>query len=258
MKRFYDTVTVTEEEGGFTVALDGRPVRTPARRPLCLPTRPLAEAVAEEWRAQRERIEPRRMPLTRLATTAVDHMPARREDTVRHLLDFARSDTLCYRVSTPRDLAERQARCWQPWLDWAARVLGAELRTTDGLALVPQPPAALARLERVLRDLDDWHLVAVHALACDLHSLVLALAVARGDLAADEAFALAHLEELYEIERWGEVDLQRRRHAELRRAVDAAARFLALLPPGGVSAGPETPAAEPSAAAAPRRRGPSP
>ncbi len=256
MKRFYDTVTVTEAEDGFAVVLDGRPVRTPGRRPLRLPTRRLAEAVAGEWRAQRERIEPHRMPLTRLAATALDHMPARREDAVRHLLDFARSDTLCYRVSTPPDLAERQARCWQPWLDWAARTLGAELQPTDGLALVPQPEAALARLEAVVRALDDWRLVAVHGLARDLHSLVLALAVEQGALAAGEAFDLAHLEERYEIERWGEVDLQRRRHAELRRSVEAAARFLALLAPEDLSPAPDGPA--PAAAAAPRRRGRSP
>ncbi len=231
MKRFYRQVTTAPTEGGFAVLLDGRPLRTPGRRPLTLPTPALAQAVAAEWQAQEARVDPRRMPLTRLATTVVDRMPARRGDALAQLLELGRSDTLCYRVDHPRELARRQQQAWQPWLDWLAAEFGARLVATKGLTLIPQPEHAIARLEAVLRALDSWRLVGVHALAVDLHSLVLALAVERGALTAERAFELAHLEELYEIERWGEVDLQRRRHAELRTALEAAARFLALLPP---------------------------
>lgn len=230
MKRFYETVTVTEEGGGFGVRLDGRPVRTPGRRPLVVPTRELAEALAAEWAAQGEEVDPRGMLLTRLAATVLDLMPHRRGDAIREACGFARNDTLCYRVPEPRELVERQEREWGPWLAWARETFGADLVATEGITTVDQPAGALARLDAAVRALDDWRLVGVHALARILHSLVLALAVERGALDASRAFELAHLEELYEVERWGEVDLQIRRHERLRAEVEAAARFLALLP----------------------------
>ncbi len=231
MKRFFErAVAVEEEAGGFGVRLDGRPLRTPGRNLLLVPTAALAEALAAEWNAQGEEVDPRALLLTRLCATVLDLMPARREDAVREACDFARGDTLCYRVPEPRDLVERQEREWGPWLAWTEATFGARLRTTSGIGRIEQPPGALARLEAQVRALADWRLVGVHALARQLHSLVLALAVERGVLEAERAFELAHLEELYEVERWGEVDLQIRRHARLREEIAAAGRFLALLP----------------------------
>jgi len=230
VKRFYEAAAVAEEQRGFGVRLDGRPLRTPGRRVLVVPTRELAEALAAEWNAQGEEVDPRALQLTRLVTTVVDVMPGRRGDVIAEACAFARHDTLCYRVPEPRELVERQEREWGRWLAWAEATFGARLRTTSGIGSIEQPPEALARLDAAVRALDDWRLVGVHALARHLHSLVLALAVERGALDGGRAFELAHLEELYEIERWGEVDLQIRRHARLREEVGAAARLLALLP----------------------------
>lgn len=227
MKRFYADVAVAAAEGAFRVLLDGRPVRTPGRRELRLPWRMLAEAVAEEWRGQGEEIDPRRMPLTRLVTTAIDLLPERAPAVIAELLEFARHDVLCYRVEHPRELVVRQRAAWDPWLDWAAREHGLRLMPTAGIMAVEQPAEVIERLRCVLEALHPLALVAVHAAARVTHSAVLALALAQGALDAEEAFRLAHLEELWEIEQWGEEREQRRRHSALRAELNAAATVLA-------------------------------
>lgn len=229
MRRVYEVVTVEEGPEPVAVLLDGRPLRTPARLALRLPTRPLAEAVAAEWAAQGERIDPETMPLTRLAATATDLMPGRRGDVVAELADHAGTDLLCYRTASPAELAARQQARWQPWLDWAAATFGARLEVTRVLDPTPQPRASLEALERVLARLTDWSLVGLHAAVRTTGSLVLGLALLRGALDAEEAFALAQLDELFEIERWGAEREQQRRLAALRRDLGAAERFLRLL-----------------------------
>ncbi len=230
MKRFYARVTVAPLAQGLGILLDGRPVRTPAGRPLALPAAPLAEAVAAEWRAQEERIVPARMPLTRLATTAIDLLPARRPDLLRETVDYAASDMLCYRAGEPQALAIRQHRAWQPWLDWAERTFGARLVVTEGVLPVAQPQASLRRLEAAAAALDDWRLVGLHAAVRLTGSLVLGLAIERGALDAAAAFELALLEELHEMEQWGEDEEQRRRQETIRCELEAAGRFLDSLP----------------------------
>ena len=233
MKRFYTTVDTAPDDSTpgrrHLVRLDGRPVLTPARNPLAVPTAALAEAVADEWRAQGEEIAAASMPLTRLATTALDLMPARRGDAVAEASGYAETDVLCYRASYPTNLAERQRAHWQPWLDWAERHHDARLALAPTLAPVPQPAPALAALRLAVERLDDWRLVGLHAATSLTGSLVLALALERGDLDAERAFTTALLDELFEIEQWGEEETQRRRHAALRRDLEAAERYLRLL-----------------------------
>jgi chaperone required for assembly of F1-ATPase len=229
MKRFYTTVDTAPDAGRHLVRLDGRPVRTPARHALALPTAALAEAVAAEWRAQGEEVDAASMPLTKLATTVLDLMPARRGDAVAEACGYADTDLLCYRASAPPVLAERQRARWQPWLDWAERHHDARLALAPTLDPVPQPAPALAALRLAVERLDDWRLVGLHAATALTGSLVLALALERGDLDAERAFATALLDELFEIEQWGEEETQRRRHAALRRDLEAAERYLRLL-----------------------------
>lgn len=231
MKRFYEEVTVGPEDGAaFAVLLDGRPARTPGRRPLAVPTEALAAAVAEEWRAQGGTVATDGMRLTRLAATAVDLMPARRPDAIAEAAGYAATELLCYRAAAPRALADRQDAAWQPWLDWAARQHDAHLAVARGVMPVAQPEPALRALRAAVERLDDWRLVGLHAAVTTLGSLVLGLALERG--AADPAAALdaALLDELFEIERWGEDSEQTRRHARLRADLTAAAGFLRLLP----------------------------
>jgi chaperone required for assembly of F1-ATPase len=230
LQRFYQDVATGTEPGGFTVLLDGRPVRTPARHVLVLPSRALAEAVAQEWREQGPTLATDAMRLTRLATTVVDLMPVRREDAIAEAAGFAGTDLLCYRAGGPQSLVARQEAAWQPWLDWAARQHDAHLVPAKGIMPVEQPEPALKALRAAVARLDDWRLVGLHAATTVLGSLVLALALERGAIAGERAFAAALLAELFEIETWGEDAEQARRHARLRADLDAAERFLRLLP----------------------------
>lgn len=229
MKRFYTTVTTGRDDGGRTVLLDARPVRTPARRLLVAPSEPLAAAIAAEWAGQPEQIDTQGMRLTRLATTVVDLMPARRDDAIAEAAAYAGTDLLCYRAPSPDALVVRQAAAWQPWLDWAERRLDAKLQPSVGVMPTSQDEAALRALRATVGRLDDWRLVGLHAATTATGSLVLGLAIERGELGADQACDAALLDELYEIEQWGEDHQQTARHSRLRADLQAAQRFLELL-----------------------------
>jgi chaperone required for assembly of F1-ATPase len=203
MKRFYKEVSVAPGEGGFQVLLDGRPVRTPAGRPLALPTGTLAAAIAEEWRAQGDEIVPTAMPLLRLANTAIDGIAANRTETIDAILRFGGNDLLCYRADETPALARRQAQGWDPLLAWAGTELGADLAVAHGLAHADQPAAALARLRGAVEAHDDFALAGLHVIASITGSLVLGLAVMAGKLTPAEAFALSRIDEAWQTEKWG-------------------------------------------------------
>jgi chaperone required for assembly of F1-ATPase len=232
VKRLYRQVEVASEGDGHRVLLDGRPLRTPAKRALRLPTVALAAAIAAEWRDQGETIQPATMPLTRLASTAQDRLPDLRPAAIAELSDYAGTDLLCYRAAAPLELVERQGQAWQPLLDWAASTYGARLSVTTSILPVEQPPAAVQSLQAAVEVLDDWPLVGLHAATTALGSLILGLALAGGRINAEQALAASLLDELFEIERWGEDVEISRRHAALRRDVEAAAAFLGALAPG--------------------------
>lgn len=229
MRRFYRNATVAGGEGGHQVLLDGRPLRTPAKRRLVAPSAGLAEAIAAEWQAQEERIEPARMPLTRMASTVLDQMPGRRGPAIEELAEYAGTDLLCYRAAEPLELVRRQRQAWQPLLDWVAGAHGARLTVTTGLLPVAQPEPMVGRLRALLEELDDWPLVGVHAATTALGSLVLALALRAGQIDATSAIEASLLDELFEIERWGQDVEIERRHQALRREVGAAEILLARL-----------------------------
>ena len=231
MKRFYKATGVDAADGGFRVLLDGRPMKTPAKQTLVVPFEGLAKAVAEEWDEQGEDIQPDAMPVTRLATTAADRMPALRDAAIDEIAGYAETDLVCYRASGPDELAERQRTAWQPALDWMAARYDVTFETTVALLPVPQPDATLDRVRSVVEAIDDWPLVGVHAVTTGLGSVVLALALWHGKLDADAAVDASLVDALFEIEQWGEERDATRRHEALRRDMQAAARFLADLPP---------------------------
>jgi chaperone required for assembly of F1-ATPase len=232
VKRFYKQVSSGAVGDGFGISLDGKPVRTPAGLPLAVPTAALAEAMAAEWDGQGETIVPASMPLMQLVSTAIDRMPRTRDQVRDFIVDFGASDLLCYRGDEPSDLAELQAARWQPWLEWAARELGARLAVAPGVVPVEQDEACLAALRRRVESYDDWILTALQSLTPCLGSLVLALAVVEGALPADEAFELSRLEEGFQNRRWGEDSEAQKRTEGLRQEVLAAARLLRLLRAG--------------------------
>lgn len=229
IKRFYKAAGIAAQDDGFAVTLDGRAVRTPAGQPLRLPTRALAKAVAAEWQAQGDNVEPDTMPLMQLGATALDRVAAHREAIIDELLRFAASDLLCYRAEEPAELVERQRLVWQPLLDWAAAHHGAALLVTSGVMPVTQPVEALTALRRPVAALDDWRLTALQAMTAATGSLLLGLALLDGRLDADHGFAAAQLDELYQSELWGDDPEAESRRSRLHADIAAAARLVVLL-----------------------------
>jgi chaperone required for assembly of F1-ATPase len=231
MKRFYKDTAVEAGEGGYRVLLDGRPMRTPAKAVLVVPTEALAEAIATEWRdvPEKAEINVSHLLLTRLAATGIDRVASQRSYVIDEITKYGGSDLLCYRATDPESLVQRQAAGWQPLLDWAAERYDATLALAAGTMFVTQPHAALAALRRAVTAHSDLALSALYNLTHISGSLVIALAVSEGRLDGAQAFAAAQLDELYQIEKWGSDPLAEQRHDGIRRDLDAATRFLALL-----------------------------
>jgi chaperone required for assembly of F1-ATPase len=231
MKRFYKETAVDLGDGGHRILLDGKPMRTPAKAVLVVPTRALAEAIAAEWGEVPDKadINVSHLPLTRLAATGLDRVTTQRTRVIEDTAKYAGSDMLCYRASEPETLVKRQQETWQPLLDWAHGRYGARLVIVEGLAFVEQPADAVARLREAVATHSDLALSALYNLTHISGSLIVALAVAEGHLAAADAFAAAQLDELYQVERWGEDPIATKRHEGIRHDIEAGARFLALL-----------------------------
>jgi chaperone required for assembly of F1-ATPase len=230
MRRFYKTAAaVRRDDGTFGIALDGRPLPTPARKPYTLPTEALADAIAAEWAAQDKDIRPSTMPLTTLAATALDRVGERRDAVLDEIIGYARTDLVCYRADNPQALAQRQVEQWQPLIEWAQRRYDVSFAITSGIIAVPQPEETLVRLRAALAPLDDFRLSAMHALAQSLGSTVLALALLHGEIDATEAFRRSALDELFQVEKWGEDAEARKRREAMLADVNASARFLSLL-----------------------------
>lgn len=228
-KRFWTTVGVTEEPGGYGIALDARKLRTPAKAPLVVPGRALAEAIAAEWQAQEEKVDPATMPVTRTANSVIDKVRPQHDAVAEMLAEYGATDLLCYRADGPDELAARQRAGWDPILDWLEAETGARLVTTEGIVPVTQPGPALARLAKRVATLDDWRLAAFHDFVTLSGSLALALALAGGRLTAAEAWPLSRIDEDWQAEQWG-ADEEAVAHAERRRAALAEAeRFWELL-----------------------------
>jgi len=230
-KRFYRAAEAAARDGGFAILLDGKPAKTPSSAPFLVPTRKLAEAIAAEWTAQEKTIEAATMPLWVLACRALDDVARARERTVDDVAGFARTDLLCYRATHPEDLIARQRDRWQPLLDWAARECDAPLTVTAGIVFEAQPEAALAALRRAVAAHDDHRLAALAQAARASGSLVLALALSRGRITGAQAVELSLLDELYQIEKWGDDPEAQARREIVRADVLAAERFMALAAP---------------------------
>jgi chaperone required for assembly of F1-ATPase len=219
--RFYTRAEVAEGEGGFAVLLDGRPVKTPARRTLAAPTRALAEALAAEWEAQRDVVDPAKMPLTRLANSIIDGVADVPAAVAVEAEKYLASDLVCYRAEGPDGLVARQAGAWEPVVAWAREALGARFVVAAGMVFVAQPEAALAAARAALPR-DPWRLGAFHAVTTLTGSVLIALALLNGRLGVDEAWRAAHVDEDWNMDFWGrdELALARRaaRYAEMQAA----------------------------------------
>jgi chaperone required for assembly of F1-ATPase len=230
IKRFYeDAAAAPVEEGGFTVLLDGRQVRTPDRNRFSVPNGALARAIAQEWAAQKETVDAKSMPLTNMAFTAIDLVAGRRSEVIEEIAAFGETELLCYQAEAPAELVKRQATVWQPILDWAAEHFGAHLCTTGSILPIEQTEKALQALRSAVGRYSNMELAALAVAVKAAGSLVIGLALAAGRICAEEAFAAAELETTYQIELWGEDTEAAKRRAALQADLVAAERFLRLL-----------------------------
>jgi chaperone required for assembly of F1-ATPase len=229
VKRFYKVAAAVREEGGFGVRLDGRPVKTPGRNGLLVPTEALAGAIAAEWAGQGEEIDPRAMPLTGLANAAVDRVAPDPDAFARSLARYGESDLLCYRAEGPRPLVRRQDDLWDLLLDWARRRFGAEFENVCGVKHRPQPAATLAALAEAVSRYDPFRLAALSPLVTVSGSLLVALALAEGEIGLEQAWSAATLDEAWQAEQWGDDPLAAAAHDARRRDFDSGYLFLTLL-----------------------------
>jgi chaperone required for assembly of F1-ATPase len=229
LKRFYKAVSVKDAVDGWQILLDGRPLKTPARAPLIVGPRDLADAIAGEWDAQQDKIRPESMPLFRLLATAIDRVAARRDEVIAATVKYAETDLLCYWADEPQELIDLQAQHWQPVLDWARDDLGAEFRVTAGIRPVDQSPGTLGELRRAVAAFDDFGLTGLSALAGVTGSLVLALALAHARIDAQQGGVLALLDEEFQSDRWGADAEAQGRRDRLRAEIVDTVRFLNLI-----------------------------
>jgi chaperone required for assembly of F1-ATPase len=227
-KRFYARAQAAQGEGGFAVLLDERPVKTPARHGLVAPTRALAEAIAAEWAAQGERIDPAGMPLTRLANTIIDGVAQAAEAMADDIVKHIACDLVLYRADGPEGLIELQARHWDPVVAWAADALGARFIMVQGVTFAAQPPEAIAAARASL-PADAWRLGALHSITTLTGSGLLALALHRGAITRDAAWAAAHVDEDWQMAQWGRDELAMARRDFRFAEMAAATRLLELL-----------------------------
>ncbi|MCO5092208.1 ATP12 family chaperone protein [Bosea sp. (in: a-proteobacteria)] len=226
--RFYKEGGVLTRDGLFHVALDGRTALTPARRPLAVATRAVAEALAAEWQAQGERIDPARMPLTRLVNSAIDGVADQEEAVRAEIVRYAGSDALCYRAGEPEALVARQNQIWQPILNGIEALVGARFLLAEGVVFAQQPEGTLAAIARQVAAIPaPLALAGVHAVMTLTGSAILALALAKGQIDADAAWDAAHLDEDYQTGIWGSDEEAAERRALRRREFDAAVLLLA-------------------------------
>ena len=224
-KRFYKRVSVEKSADRWVVLLDGMQLRTPGKQKLDLPTEGLAQKVATEWDAQTDRINPSIMPVTRLVNVAFEQTPLRRNELIDEAERYVRTDLICYRAEQPRILLERQAKAWDVWRDWG-ETQGIKLQVTHTLSAIDQADKSIKRVRAYAASLDDIaltlfvHLVAVYG------SVILAMAVMRGEVTADQAFDLSRIEQTYQIELWGEDEEQAEIDAALRAETTLLGKLL--------------------------------
>ena len=228
-RRFYREAAAVQDGDVWRVALDGKVVKTPARNPLSLPTRALAEAIAAEWAAQDTKVKPDTMPLMQLASTAIDRVAPDRARIIQETAAYAATDLVCYRADGPDELVARQAEAWDPLIHWLRERYDVSLQVAAGVIAVAQSEPALEALARAVAAQDDLKLTVLGVMTGAAGSLAIGLAVLEGRIGPEAAADAAQLDELYQAERWGIDPEAEKRRAAQRADLVAARRFLDLL-----------------------------
>jgi chaperone required for assembly of F1-ATPase len=228
MKRFYKKATAGAVDGRYTVLLDGKAIRTPAKAALSIDNKNLAEAVAKEWDSQIDLVKPETMPLMQFAATAIDRVTPQRQKVIEDICAYAGTDLICYRAEHPQDLVRKQSALWDPMVDWAKESLGVVLKVTQGIHHIAQPGEALAAARKHVEELNDLELTALYNLTSMTGSLIIALAIHSNRLSADDAFDISELDETHVIELWGEDKEAAERRHNIKEGMRACEKFLSL------------------------------
>lgn len=229
VKRFWKTAEAVQQDGDWAIQLDGKPLKTPMRETLLVPTTELALAIADEWKQVGERIDPGAMPLTGLANAAIDRVRPDVGAFAAGLAKYAEADLACYRAEAPRKLVEQQARSWDSLLGWARRRFDVDFRITSGIVHVDQPAQTVSRLSHSIATLDEFRLAGMSPLITIGSSLVAALAILEGALSPEQVWDSVTIDERWQLEQWGADPEAEQRLDNSRRDFFAAAQFLALL-----------------------------
>ena len=227
-KRFWKSAAAAPRDGGYGVMLDTRHVNTPNKTPLVVPTLAMAEAIAAEWDAQSEKIDPLSMPVTRGANSAIDKVAPQQSEVIGLLAEYGGTDLLCYRAAGPSELIARQVDGWDPVLDWAGETFGAHLKIGEGVMHIAQDAALISNLHAEVASHDNFALAGLHDLISISGSLILALAVTRGAIPVDHAWRLSRIDEHWQIEQWGDDEEAEADEAKRKAAFMDAERFFRL------------------------------
>jgi chaperone required for assembly of F1-ATPase len=228
-RRFYKTAQAILRDSGFAVTLDQRMLKTPKGAPFATPTRALADAMAEEWSAQTEKIAPATMPITQLAFAAIDWTASSRDERAQYVASFGATDLLCHRAASPADLVARQSAAWNPLVAWGEEALGVHLPVVSGIVAATIAPAELTRLRAHALALDDFALTALSQAAGLAGSALIAFALVRGHIDGAQAYAAATLDDEFALERWGEDAEAHTRLDAVHTEFDALGRFVRAL-----------------------------
>lgn len=229
LKRFYKTVAVVEEDNGFLVTLDGRQLKTPAKRSLIMPSQDLAEAVATEWDSQEKEIMPITMPMMALASTAIDRIGEQRAGVLKQIAKYGETDLVCYWAEDPEELAKRQAETWMPFIEWAKETFGVELKTQTGIMHLPQDKGTFEAFYEAINIYNDWELAALSSATHCTGSIVIALSLMHEEIGAKEAFEVSQVDETYQIELWGEDWEAKERREVIQQDLENVQSFLAMI-----------------------------
>jgi len=228
-KRFFSAASIASHGDGFEIQLDGRTIKTPNRAPLAVPTEPLAEAIAAEWNALGEEIDPGLLPLTKIANTAIDGVRAREREVHDDIVRYIGNDLLFYRAETPDQLIARQADAWDPVLQWFSETYGAQFKTTAGIMPIEQNMLSVAKAASALTNETAMSLAPLHLITTLTGSALLTIAHLKGHLTTDQVWDATHVDEDWQIEQWGHDDEAAERRARRRHELEDAANFLAML-----------------------------
>ncbi len=229
MKIFWETVSVVSDGEGFSVRLDDKPLKTPAKVTLTVPSRALAQAIADEWSALEDKIDPTRLPFTKLCNAAIDNMSEKAGGVVEALSEYAETDLLCYRAESPAGLVERQSEVWEPLLDWVRDTHGLFFVQTTGILPVPQPEASISAFRSWLETMDNFELMACHDLVMLSGSIVIARAVVEGHITPEFGWNASIIDDIWQAEKWGEDEEALALRAVKSRDFVTAAQLMTLL-----------------------------